>query len=99
MWRRNRSQVEDDKRIADGEPRTYLPDASVHPTDARKTTVARFGRSDRSTQGLRPWPVEPAASLKNIARHPPVLRERLHGRGSAGRFASGPRRERCSTPL
>ena len=85
MWRRNRSQVEDDKRIADSEPRTYLPDASVHPTDARKTTEARSAPGAcrslmQSTEGFR----ERAPKC----RHPPC--DRRTGRTRSRRTAPWP---------
>ena len=44
----DRSRVEGDKGAENIGPRTYVLDASVDPTDARKATVRRFGRSDRS---------------------------------------------------
>src|SRR5262249_3944669 len=51
---RNRSRVEVDKRVADIQPRSDFPAASVDPTDARKATVRCFGRSDRSVQRSGP---------------------------------------------
>src|SRR5208283_4938161 len=44
----NCSRVDGDKRAERIEPRGYSPDASVDPTEVRKATVRRFGRSDRS---------------------------------------------------
>jgi hypothetical protein len=50
----NCSRVDGDKRTDNVETRSYSPDASVDPTDARKATVRRFSRSDRRAQGLGP---------------------------------------------
>ena len=43
-----RSRVEGENQTEGLEPRSEFPDASVDPTEARKATVRRFGRSDRS---------------------------------------------------
>src|SRR5262249_796704 len=51
----NRSRVEGNKRTEGVESRSDFPDASVDHTDARKATVRRFGRSDRSAQCRRLW--------------------------------------------
>jgi hypothetical protein len=45
--RGNRLRVDRNKRTGSISPRSDFPDASADPTDARKATVRRFGRSHR----------------------------------------------------
>jgi hypothetical protein len=52
---RNRSRVKGDKSPEDTEPRSYFPDDSVDPTDARNDILGCFGRSHRSAQWRWLW--------------------------------------------
>jgi len=75
----NCSRVDGDKRTDDIETRSYSPDASVDLSDARKATVRRFGRSDRSAlrNGRKPaWYTQLMATGGQSLRHRITLEER-----------------------
>jgi hypothetical protein len=68
--RSNCSQVDGDSRTGGIEPRSDFPDASVDPSEARKATVQRVGRSERSAQGDRSMlrSIRPERTAANIGR-------------------------------